>query len=349
MVDTIICGDSIEVMQGMAEKSVNLIVADPPYNIGKAEWDKIDNYIAWCESWVLECQRVLADNGSMYIFHNDFMQIIDLAKMIQDKTGFVFKQLISWDKWHNEIKSGNDLQGSFYKIVNNPALRNYPKMTEYILYYTFQDETGLEKVLIKSNFLPVSEKIRQYVESNYTRDFIVSLFLNEGRYSTELSASVHASYKMGWNNGARFDLMDKKLFDYLNKYLKFPFNYNDLVKEYESLRQEYESLRYTFNQFNNDTSIWFYPVCNTVERVKHPTQKPVALIENIIKHSSNECDIILDPFAGSCTTAVACKQLNRRYICIDNKQEYCDIGQARVDDVDAELNSQPLLFEKVAD
>ena len=340
ILDTIICGDSIEVMQGMAEKSVNLIVADPPYNIGKADWDKIDNYIEWCQSWVLECQRVLADNGSMYIFHNDFMQIIDLAKMIQDKTGFVFKQLVIWNK---------KFEGAWCQlnaIIDSNGLRNYSKQAEYILYYTFQDETGLEKVLIKSNFLPVSEKIRQYVESNYTRDFIVSLFLNEGRYSTELSASVHASYKMGWNNGARFDLMDKKLFDYLNKYLKFPFNYNDLVKEYESLRQEYESLRYTFNNQKTHHSVWNF---ETERNTQHPTQKPIALIENIIKHSSNEGDIILDPFAGSCTTAVACKRLNRRYICIDNKQEYCDIGQARVDDVDAELNSQPLLFEKVAD
>jgi len=81
----------------------------------------------------------------------------------------------------------------------------------------------------------------------------------------------------------------------------------------------------------------------------HPSQKPVALFEYLIKTYTNEGDLVLDNCAGSCTTAVACKRLNRRYICIEKEQGYCDIGQARVDDVDAEINSQPTLFEKVAD
>lgn len=63
---------------------------------------------------------------------------------------------------------------------------------------------------------------------------------------------------------------------------------------------------------------------------EHPTQKPVELFQNIIKKSSNEGDIVLDMFAGSGTTGVACKNLNRNYILIEKEQEYIDIINKRL-------------------
>lgn len=66
------------------------------------------------------------------------------------------------------------------------------------------------------------------------------------------------------------------------------------------------------------------------ERVKHPTQKPVKLIERIVSISSNENDLILDLFAGSGTTGVACKNLNRNYILIEKEEEYCKIARDRL-------------------
>ena len=67
------------------------------------------------------------------------------------------------------------------------------------------------------------------------------------------------------------------------------------------------------------------------ERVEHPTQKPLKLIERIIKISSNKGDTILDPFMGSGTTGVACKQLGRNFIGIEISPEYCKIAKERVD------------------
>ena len=62
----------------------------------------------------------------------------------------------------------------------------------------------------------------------------------------------------------------------------------------------------------------------------HPTQKPTNLIARMIKNSSNEGDIVLDPFLGSGTTAVACKQLKRNFIGIELSQKYCDIANQRL-------------------
>ena len=63
----------------------------------------------------------------------------------------------------------------------------------------------------------------------------------------------------------------------------------------------------------------------------HPTQKPVALFEYLIKTYTNEDDIVLDNAAGSCTTAIACINLNRRWICIEKEEKYCEISKNRIE------------------
>ncbi len=65
------------------------------------------------------------------------------------------------------------------------------------------------------------------------------------------------------------------------------------------------------------------------EYENHPTQKPESLLERIIKASSNEGDLILDPFAGSFTTSAVAVNLNRRAIGIDINEEYFKIGLRR--------------------
>jgi DNA modification methylase len=62
----------------------------------------------------------------------------------------------------------------------------------------------------------------------------------------------------------------------------------------------------------------------------HPTQKPVALFEYLIKTYTNEGDLVLDNCAGSFTTAIACINTNRKYICIEKEEEYFNKGQERI-------------------
>jgi site-specific DNA-methyltransferase (adenine-specific) len=69
----------------------------------------------------------------------------------------------------------------------------------------------------------------------------------------------------------------------------------------------------------------------------HPTQKPVALFEYLIRTYTNECDTVLDNCAGSFTTAIACINTNRKYICIEKDEKYFEIGKNRI------VNHQPLL------
>lgn len=71
------------------------------------------------------------------------------------------------------------------------------------------------------------------------------------------------------------------------------------------------------------------PTCSN-ESLDHPNQKPVELIRKLLIRCSNEGDIILDPFSGSGSIALACKQLNRKFIGIEINQKYCEIAQRRL-------------------
>jgi site-specific DNA-methyltransferase (adenine-specific) len=68
----------------------------------------------------------------------------------------------------------------------------------------------------------------------------------------------------------------------------------------------------------------------------HPTQKPVSLFKGILQDYSKENELILDPFLGSGTTAIACQNLHRNFIGIEIDKKYCDISESR-------LRQKPLL------
>ena len=81
---------------------------------------------------------------------------------------------------------------------------------------------------------------------------------------------------------------------------------------------------------------------------KHPTQKPLALIERIILASTNSGDVILDPFTGSSTTGVAAVRHNRRFIGIDNNTEYLELSVKRLKEEFAEIKGKSKLIEELA-
>lgn len=81
--------------------------------------------------------------------------------------------------------------------------------------------------------------------------------------------------------------------------------------------------------------VWVGTTTRKTEKIfgNHPTQKPIYLLERIIRASSNEGDLVLDPFCGSSTTGVAAIQNNRRYIGIDISKEYMILSRKRIQEV----------------
>lgn len=103
----------------------------------------------------------------------------------------------------------------------------------------------------------------------------------------------------------------------------------------------------TMKQLNGGTQmtdVWRIPSVNKWEKTcgKHPTQKPLRLMYRIILACTHEGDTILDPFAGSCTTGIAANLLNRKFIGIDQSEEYLQLGIKRKEEI-----SDPQTAEKM--
>jgi len=302
-------GDCLIEFKKIKSKSIDLVCIDPPYNIKKAEWDNwktLESYVEFMGKVFIECQRVLKDNGSFYFFHNNFLTIVELQSWLNKNSKFIFKQLIIWNKkfkgyWH-QLNS----------IVSGPV-RNYSKQAEYILFYTFQDE----KPLTYSD-LSVSKETREYFHEerqkvnhfNYKQiNSILGFKTSGGGYASD----VLNPYKKNWK------FPEKVIYE---KFQKLGICF----KNYEELHNWKED-KYTFNNQKTSHSVWNYEIAKIQG---HITPKPVELMMNIIKHSSNEKDTVLDCFMGSGSTGVAAKALNRKFIGIEKNEKYFEIAKERM-------------------
>lgn len=111
-------------------------------------------------------------------------------------------------------------------------------------------------------------------------------------------------------------------------------------------RKNIPKVKYKFNyelmkKINNNKQmkdVWTTSLTKPSEKRqgKHPTQKPLELLERIILASTVENDLILDPFCGSSTTGIAANKLKRRYIGIDNSEEYLSLSIRRYEELKEE-------------
>ena len=303
----LIQGDCLENLKLIPDKSINLICLDPPYNIKKAKWDTwktIAEYVEFMGKVFKECERVLMDNGSFYFFHNDFEQMAELQHWIKNNTTFKFKQMIVWDKFNGS--KWNQLNAIVYSDDN----RNYSKQAEYCLYYTFQDDVGSK---IDKELAPRNPFRLELIKARKEVGLSIAQVAEKGHFYGKIN---HGGAVTNWEKGYNVPLEEQ--WELMKTYLP-------ITKEYSELRREYEENRYTFNN-QNLPSVWLH---EPIKQNGHITPKPIPILHNIIKTSSNENDIVLDCFSGSGTLALACEELHRNWICIEKEEKYCEITKER--------------------
>ena len=117
----------------------------------------------------------------------------------------------------------------------------------------------------------------------------------------------------------------------------YTFNSNDVLVEAKTgakrkLIDYRKAIPTVYNSEKVPGNVWEFPRVRyrMEEYENHPTQKPIALLERIIKASSNEGDLVLDPFSGTFTTCYVAKELNRESIGIEIQDEYVKIGLRRL-------------------
>jgi site-specific DNA-methyltransferase (adenine-specific) len=122
------------------------------------------------------------------------------------------------------------------------------------------------------------------------------------------------------------------------------FNYQ-LMKQISGGRQM-RSLWLDVN--DNPTDVWTINTPLREEKIygKHPTQKPIKLIERIILAATNPEDTVLDPFTGSSTTGVVAVKHNRHFIGIDIYKEFLELSEKRIKEVESKIAIAPKMLEK---
>lgn len=114
----IICGDTLEILPYLASESAQIILADPPYNIGKDFGNKsdkqpMDEYLAWCDTWIQECLRILKPNGTMFIYGFSEILALILARIPYD----IHRRWIVWHYTNKNVASLNFWQRSHESIL----------------------------------------------------------------------------------------------------------------------------------------------------------------------------------------------------------------------------------------
>lgn len=309
--------DCLEGMRMIPDKSVNLIVIDPPYNIGKDKrWDKWKTgsaYVEWMTDVFKECERVLAPNGSFYWFQNDVTQIRKLMDAL-DNTSFVFKQLITWNKIDSTFKN----YGYAQQRLSIDMMRNYYNgFTEYCLFYTFQDEND------ESVYQPIRDYMKKpLIERGIKTSEVDSYLRSRGLLGEK---SVMAAQFFGNNSQLKVPVKEK--WDVLREWLGYEKTWEEM-KNWEKIQKYKFNTARVKENLRANSNVWLYP---PAENLGHITPKPVEMIENIIYHSSIEGDIVLDCFMGSGTTAVAAVRTGRKFIGFEREPEYIEIANKRLD------------------
>ena len=107
-------------------------------------------------------------------------------------------------------------------------------------------------------------------------------------------------------------------------------NYRSAVEFIYFGQKEGEKATFNFGEQKSMKNWFEHPLVQGKERTKHPTQKPLKLVQKFIEVSSNKGDIVLDPFLGSGTTALAAKLLGRNYTGIEKNPEYVKMAEQRL-------------------
>lgn len=307
-------GDCLVESDKIESSSVDLILTDLPYGnmntdggrkLGINGWD-----LAIEPKKIYDiANRILRKNGKMVLFSQNPYT----TKLINDaipNVPFSYSAIWKKDNFANPLGANKNMV-SFY---------------EDILVFS-------KKECYEARH-PLRKVMKKYVEK-YGLEYLYELFIKEGRYTSTFSAKVHTIYKFGRNaivtdaQGMRFDLMDEKMYNYLSNFIDFEESYEQLKQIDIKFKIEYQS---TFNLWEGKKY-----KSNVLEYKKdydghHPTQKPVLLLEDLIKTFSNENDMVVDLTMGSGSTGVACKNTNRNFIGIEMNENYFQIAKDRIED-----------------
>ena len=322
LVDQILCGDNLELIQQLPDCSIQLVITSPPYfqqrdyGGGMGNETNVNEYIDTLLCLFRECVRVVSDDGNIVFNIGDKYQDSSLLlvpyrfALAATNTGLV--RLVNEITW----------------VKKNPTPRQFSRR------------------LVSS-----TEPFFHFAKSD-------RYFYNPKAFLAESHAPQHSNKKIGTNVGQRyFDLIDESDLSEAEKTVArielaeviqevkrgktqsfrmkirgihaAPFGGQMGGRTLQLKNKGFTIIRIHGNKLKRD--VIETPVA-AVKGNKHPAIYPMEVVEEFLHLLTPPGALVLDPFMGSGSTAVACKRLGRHYIGYDINAEYCEYAQQRVDD-----------------
>lgn len=307
-------GDCLERMKEIPSGSVDAVICDPPYGTvrnasldgwenGKTEWDTCIDH----EEMLEECNRILRTNGALILFCQD---PLTGKLMTQTHGNLPFSYRLTWVKDHFANA-----------LIAKKAPVNYTEdICVFFKRHVKHDFEGFHPLR------PYAEKVCDYIgkpKKEIFRDMGSQAMCHFMRYnSTQFSMCTESAYESIID---LYDIDEMENFRSYDELKQIDVEYrSDLIKRMTNASPK------TFNLPEGKKY-----KSNVLEYRKdyeglHPTQKPVALMEDLVKTYTNEGNTVLDFTMGSGTTGVASVNTGRKFIGIEMDNNYYNIAFERI-------------------
>ena len=317
----LIQGDCLDVMKSIPAGSVDMVLTDPPYGTvkgvgdgdvshgmkGKTEWDSEIDHKLMLE----ECNRVLRPNGCLILFSQDPYT----GKLMTETHGNLpFSYRMTWIKDH----FANSLSAKKAPVNYTEDVCVFFKMHtkhDFDGFHPLRPYAGGILAFIGKNIKQINKDLGHCRAEHFFRVDTTQFSLCTQKTYNELIERYCLRRLINWKNYEELKIIDTKYRSELIEKMtsRFPKVFNlPEGKKYKSNVLEYRK-DYTGH---------------------HPTQKPVALMEDLVKTYTNEGATVLDFTMGSGTTGVACVNTGRNFIGIELDPDYFKIAEARISAVE---------------
>ena len=298
---TIFCKDNLDILQNIDSQTIDLIYLDPPFNKKKvftapigssAEGASFKDYFREEDVKDEWLQTLKEDHIELYNFLNGVKNISNNKQYLYNYCYLAY-MAIRLVEMHRILKD----TGSFY-FHCDPTMSHYIKLLMDIIF----GEKNFRNQIIWHyyNKMPTGGKVldKQHdIVFHYSKD--IKYVINKVEEKKENPKPIALRKKV---KGKEVKIKDEKG--------------NYIYKTFENKKI---------------SDVWKLPIISGKERTGYPTQKPLKLLERIIKASSNKNDIVLDPFCGCATTCVAAEKLNRQWLGIDVSHKAFDLVKKRLE------------------
>ena len=298
-------GDCLEIMQYIPDKSVDMILCDLPYGTTTLKWDSI---IPFDKLWE-QYRRIIRGNGAIVLFGSEpFSSKLRVSNIKEYKYDWV------WEK-SNVTR---------FLSVDSSPLKTFENI---MVFYPERHLEQLAKVLLEKR-----------TSKGYTKKYMDKMLGSNTLYSFFEGRKLRGETVYSLPNEEHWEILVDTLGVDRDIYPKDKtFNHVGLKSISKSIggrKKHRDESHYSFDSegYTQEHTGYSKDIIKvgTNDKRLHPTQKPVSLMEYLIKTYTNEGEIVLDNCIGSGTTAIAALNTGRFFIGIEKEPKYVEIARQRV-------------------